>query len=144
MLGGLVVEPFAVLAQDAARATLQGPAEVAAAYHLDTRAENVMALAAYAAGAVLLAAPRLRAVVTAAVHAAGRRAGPDRLYREGLAGAEPHVRPAARHRGARPARPPRGRPGAPRGALVVAGILGTPIGGTYEAGDITAPSCRSC
>src|SRR6185503_16509284 len=45
--GGLVVEPFARLAGDAAEVTQSGAVEVAPAYHLDAGTANVMALAAW-------------------------------------------------------------------------------------------------
>src|SRR6185503_4293212 len=48
LVGGLVVEPFARLAGDAAEVTQSGAVEVAPAYHLDAGTANVMALAAWA------------------------------------------------------------------------------------------------
>src|SRR5688500_17553634 len=57
-LCGVLVDPFARLAGDAARATHGAAVAVAPAYHLDARAENLMALAAWALGAMALAAPR--------------------------------------------------------------------------------------
>src|SRR3954454_4899180 len=44
IVGGLLVDPFANIAEDAASLTHASPVEVAPAYHVDTRAENVMAL----------------------------------------------------------------------------------------------------
>jgi len=84
--GGVLVEPFARLAQGAAVVTHGGPVVVDPAYHLDARAENLMALAAYAAGALVLIAPRLRRAVASAVARAGDVAGPRRLYGLSLAG----------------------------------------------------------
>ncbi|WP_217921263.1 hydrogen gas-evolving membrane-bound hydrogenase subunit E [Miltoncostaea oceani] len=82
--GGVVVEPFALLAEGAAAVTHGGPVPVDPAYHLDTRAENLMALAAYALGALVLLASGARHAVVAAVGRAGDVAGPRRLYGSAL------------------------------------------------------------
>ncbi|HEV3505221.1 MAG TPA: hypothetical protein VG637_08065, partial [Actinomycetes bacterium] len=59
LAGGVVVAPFAALSEDAAQVAAAAVAPVEAAYHLDLRAENVMALATYAAGlAVVAGRPR--------------------------------------------------------------------------------------
>ena len=56
------------------------PSTSSPAYHLDARAENVMAVAAWALGAVFLLAARIRAAVAGAVARAGDRIGPRRWY----------------------------------------------------------------
>lgn len=84
LTGGIVVEPFARLAADAATVTNAAPVSVAPAYHLDARAENLMALGAWLAGALVLLAPRLREPVVGAVARAGDRVGPGRAYRAAL------------------------------------------------------------
>ena len=67
LAGGVLVGPFAALSEDAARVTAAGPVTVTPAYHLDLRAENVMALAAYAAGlALVLSRPALASTLAAA------------------------------------------------------------------------------
>jgi multicomponent Na+:H+ antiporter subunit A len=78
--GGFVVEPFARLAEDAATVTHAGAVDVTPAYHLDARSENVMALAAWALGALVLVAPAARDRVVHAVGRTGDRVGPRRLY----------------------------------------------------------------
>jgi len=78
--GGIVVEPFAHLATDAATVTAGAAVEAHPAYHLDTRAENLMALGAWGLGALLLVWPRVWAGVVAAIARAGDVAGPRRLY----------------------------------------------------------------
>ena len=111
--GGVVVGPFAALAQAAARVTAAEPVQVDPAYHLDLRAENVMALAAYAAGlALVLGRPALTAALSG-FRRLGQLAGPERVYVAGPGRAEPAVQRRPRHRGARPAGPGRGgaRPG---------------------------------
>ena len=54
--------------------------DVSPAYHLDARAENVMAVAAWALGAAFLLFARARAAVAGAVARAGDRFGPRRWY----------------------------------------------------------------
>jgi multicomponent Na+:H+ antiporter subunit A len=78
--GGIAVAPFAHLAADAATVTNGAPVHLAPAYHLDARAVNLMALAAWAAGAMLIALPRVREPVALAVGRAGDRVGPRRVY----------------------------------------------------------------
>jgi multicomponent Na+:H+ antiporter subunit A len=80
LAGGIVVAPFADLAADAATVTYAAAVSVDPAYHLDARAENLMALAAWALGALVLAAGPLRAPVVAAVARAGDAVGPRRVY----------------------------------------------------------------
>ena len=58
--------------------------DVAPAYHLDSRAENLMALAAWALGAAILLVPRVGAAVAGAVSRAGDRVGPRHWYGVGL------------------------------------------------------------
>src|SRR5438270_272461 len=76
VLGGIVVAPFAHLAGDAATVTNAGAVHLHPAYHLDARAENVMALAAWAAGFAMLLFPRVRERVAFVVGRAGDRVGP--------------------------------------------------------------------
>jgi len=78
--GGIVVEPFASLAADAASVTHGEPVVVAPAYHLDARPENLMALAAWLLGGLVLIAPRARGNVVGAVARAGDSLGPRRCY----------------------------------------------------------------
>lgn len=81
LAGGMIPDPLTRLAESAGEVTLQGPAPADVAYHLDARAENLLALAAFAGGGLLLALAggRLRPGL-AAVAAAGRRVGPERAY----------------------------------------------------------------
>jgi multicomponent Na+:H+ antiporter subunit A len=84
LAGGIVVAPFADLAGDAATVSHAAAVEVAPAYHLDLRAENVMALGAWALGALFLVAPHARGAIAGAVARAGDVAGPRRIYGFGL------------------------------------------------------------
>ena len=78
--GGVVSEPFADLAADAAAVTHGAAVDVAPAYHLDLRAENVMALLAWALGGLMLMLPRPRDGVVAVIARAGDSLGPRRAY----------------------------------------------------------------
>jgi multicomponent Na+:H+ antiporter subunit A len=80
LAGGFVVAPFAGLAGDAAAVTHGAAVDVSPAYHLDARAENVMAVAAWVLGAAFLLAARIRTAVAGAVARAGDLIGPRRWY----------------------------------------------------------------
>lgn len=84
--GGIVVAPFAALAQDAAAVTSAAAVKLEAAYHLDTRPENLMALAAYALGALVLVVRRALSKPLAIVEWVGHHFGPERLYGASLRG----------------------------------------------------------
>jgi multicomponent Na+:H+ antiporter subunit A len=102
--GGVVVGPFAELSADAAEVTNGAPAPVDAAYHLDARAENLMALAAYAVGLGCSQAAGCSARRGTPSSGLGERVGPERAYRVSLRGLN-RFQPPARPRGPRPARP---------------------------------------
>jgi len=133
---GLVVAPLAGLAEEAAGVTAGERAPVEAAYHLDARAENLMALGAYGGGlALLLLAPRL-GVLLGGVRGAGRTAGPERAYDAGLALLN-RVSNALHDLEVHDLR---GRVAAvlvPGGLLVVAGLLATPFDEAYAVGRLT-------
>jgi multicomponent Na+:H+ antiporter subunit A len=80
LAGGFVAAPFARLAGDAAAVTHGAAVELSPAYHLDARAANVMALAAWALGAAFLLFTRARAAVAAALARAGDVVGPRHWY----------------------------------------------------------------
>jgi multicomponent Na+:H+ antiporter subunit A len=86
VIGGLVVEPFAGLAAEAGAITHGGAVEIEPAYHLDLRPVNVMALAAWALGGLILLVGPLRDRVATAVNAAGAMVGPRRWYGAALLG----------------------------------------------------------
>ena len=86
LVGGLAVGPFEKLAEAAGAASLGAPAPAAAAYHLDLRATNLLALATFLlGGAGLWLEPRLSRTASA-LAALGGRIGPERLYAIGLRG----------------------------------------------------------
>lgn len=133
LTGGILVEPFAALAGDAASDTAAQPVTVEAAYHLDARAENVMALAAYAAGAMLLAARLWLTPALAAFRALGRRLGPERIYEAALTTLD-RISFRLHEIEVRDLRTRVLAVLVPAAGLVVAGLLATPSSGTYRAG----------
>ena len=87
VVGGVVVGPFARLAEAAAAVDPRRAGPVDPAYHLDLRAENVMALARLRArrGSWLGASARWRPR-SPGVARLGERLGPERFYAAALAG----------------------------------------------------------
>jgi multicomponent Na+:H+ antiporter subunit A len=136
LAGGLVVAPFAALSEDAAQVTAAAPVAVAAAYHLDFRAENVMALAAYALGLVLVAGRPALAGVLAGFARLGRRAGPERAYVTGLAALN-RLSNAIHDVELRDLRTRVVAVLVPAGALVGIGVVVTPFEGAYLVGSFT-------
>jgi multicomponent Na+:H+ antiporter subunit A len=135
--GGILVEPFAGLSQAAAEVTAAAPVAVEPAYHLDLRAENVLALATYAAGlALVLAPPRLGGAL-AAVARLGQRAGPERAYIAGLAGLN-RLSNAIHDIEVRDLRARVVAVLVPAGVLVGVGVAITPFTGAYLIGSFSS------
>jgi multicomponent Na+:H+ antiporter subunit A len=135
LFGGFVAAPFAELAGDAATATLGQATEVHVAYHLDGRTANLMALAAWALGGLLLATRRLWVPAALALARAGERVGPARIYARGLSDLnrfsdwlhDVEVRDL------------RSRVASvliPGGILVALGFLATPTAGAFSVGTV--------
>jgi multicomponent Na+:H+ antiporter subunit A len=134
--GGVLVEPFASLSRAAAEVTAAAPVAVDPAYHLDLRAENVMALATYAAGlALVLARPRLGGAL-AAVGRLGQRAGSERVYIGGLAALN-RLSNAIHDIEVRDLRARVVAVLVPAGVLVGIGVAITPFAGSYVVGSFS-------
>lgn len=88
IIGGLWTIPFTRIAEQAASVIANAPETVAVAYHLDTRAENLMALSTWALGIGLLLTRRFWIRGAAAYARLGDRFGPERIYWLTLAGIE--------------------------------------------------------
>ncbi len=135
LLGGLWVEPFARLAEAAGEAIYGGSTAIEPAYHLDLRPENLMALATFALGALLIFSRPAWVGAARGVAWVGDKVGPERLYElsiEGLNRFSDRIHRAE-------VRDLRSRVAAillPAGVLVGLGILATPTAGVYRVGEV--------
>jgi multicomponent Na+:H+ antiporter subunit A len=133
--GGVWVAPFAALAGDAAAVILGAPVDVGPAYHLDARGENLMAVAAWATGAILLVAATARDAIGAAVARAGDRFGPRRLYGETLDAID-RLSEAVHRAEVRDLRTSLAAILVPTGILAGLGFAATPTAGSYQVGPV--------
>jgi multicomponent Na+:H+ antiporter subunit A len=133
---GVLPAPVTQLAEDAGAVSHAGPVALSPAYHLDLRATNVMALAAWALGGLLLAAPRLRDRASSALAAAGDRLGPRRAYTASVLGLR---RWSGRVHDweTRDLRSSIAAVLVPAGALAAAAFAATPIARAYSVGPIS-------
>lgn len=136
LAGGLAPEALVQLARSAAAASVAIVPPVEAAYHLDGRAENLMALAAYGTGMLLLALPRLWMGLASRLSTLGARAGPERAYTFGLAELN-RLSDALHEIEVRDLRSRIAAVLVPGGALVIAGLVATPVAGAYSLGTIS-------
>jgi multicomponent Na+:H+ antiporter subunit A len=131
--GGLVATPFARLAGAAAGVSNGAPVTVAPEYHLDARPENLMVLAAWGVGGLLLALPRLSGAVSHGLAALGDRLGPRRAYGAFLHALN-RVSAAMHEREVRDLRNSVAAVLVPAGALTGLAFLATPTAGAYVVG----------
>ncbi|MFO7573418.1 MAG: hydrogen gas-evolving membrane-bound hydrogenase subunit E [Gaiellaceae bacterium] len=135
LVGGLYPEPFVRLANAAAEASLGTATSVDVAYHLDARAENVMAVLAYAAGALILSSQRVWQGAAQAFASLGERIGPERIYAASIRGLNEF---SDRIHGIE-VRDLRTRIAAilvPGGILMLLGLAATPTTGSYTPGSL--------
>ncbi len=135
VIGGVVVEPFARLAEAAATVTHGGPLVVDPSYHLDTRLANVMAIAAWVVGVVVLVAAPLRDPVVRGLAMLGQRFGPRRWYGALLIGVS-RLSDAIHALEVRDLRSSVAAVLVPTGVLVGIAFLATPSGWDYRIGAI--------
>jgi multicomponent Na+:H+ antiporter subunit A len=136
-LGGIVVGPFVDLAEDAGAVTAAQAVTLDAAYHLDTRTENLMALAAWTAGGLVLAGRGLLARGLLAVRLAGDRLGPERVYVASMRALN-RLSDRVHDIEVRDLRTRIASVLIPGATLVLIGLLFTPTRGTYEVGEVPA------
>ena len=135
IVGGIVVEPFAELAADAASVTHGATVAADPAYHLDLRAENVMAVAAWVLGALVLVAGHARDRVVRVVARAGDVAGPRRAYGlvlRGLNALSDRLHDAE----VRDLRTSLAAVMVPGALFAALGLLATPMAGAYTVGSV--------
>jgi multicomponent Na+:H+ antiporter subunit A len=137
LVGGFMIGPFAGLAGDAAAVTHGAAADASPAYHLDARAENVMAVAAWALGAAILLLARARAAVAGAAARAGDRFGPRRLYGASLRLLNVYS-DRLHDAEVRDLRNSIAAVLVPTGVLVALGFAFTPTQGSFTAGSVEA------
>ncbi|HEY7519211.1 MAG TPA: hydrogen gas-evolving membrane-bound hydrogenase subunit E [Methylomirabilota bacterium] len=135
LFGGVVVEPFARLAADAASASHGSRVALAPAYHLDARPENIMALAAWALGGLALVFPRVWRSAVRALETVGDRLGPRRGYAVALTTID-HVSGVLHRMEVRDLRNSVAAVLVPGGVLAALGFAATPTAGAYETGRI--------
>jgi multicomponent Na+:H+ antiporter subunit A len=133
--GGIVVGPFAHLAGDAASVTYGAPVELHPAYHLDTRTVNVMAVAAWLVGGLILAAGPARERVARTLARAGDRFGPRHWYAVALHGVNA-LSDRVHDAEVRDMRTSLAAVLVPSGVLVLAGLLATPTEDAYRVGAV--------
>ena len=136
LAGGLDAGPFAQLASAAGSVSHGAPVTLTPAYHLDARPENLMALAAWALGALLLVARRPVGWLSRGLAAAGERLGPRRLYEQALQGLA-QVSAAVHDREVRDLRTSIAAVLVPAGLLIALAFLATPTAGAYTAGAVS-------
>lgn len=143
VIWGIWTTPLARLAEGAASVSTAVPAAVPAArdihidvaYHLDLRHENVMALATWGLGILLLASRSLWRPAAMAFAQFGARFGPERIYDHSLAGLE-LVSDAIHRYEVRDLRSRIATILAPAGALVGLAVIVTPNSDAFAIGAI--------
>ena len=85
LFGGVVVSPFEELARAAGEVSYAGTIDsVTTAYHLDARPENLLALATFGLGALVIISTPLWQEAVNAFARLGEKVGPERIYFVGL------------------------------------------------------------
>jgi multicomponent Na+:H+ antiporter subunit A len=135
LIGGIIVGPANELANAAGSATLLEPVAADLAYHLDTRPVNVMALAAYGTGLVLLLTLKVWSGLSARYAAASERFGPERLYRWALDSVN-HISDVVHSYEVQDLRGRVATILVPVGILVGAGLVATPNEGAFVVGPL--------
>jgi multicomponent Na+:H+ antiporter subunit A len=136
VLGGIVAEPLTRLAGAAGTVSHDAPVVLAPAYHFDARAENLMALAAWALGALLLVARQMVARASRSLAAAGELLGPRRLYELSLRGLA-RASAALHDREVRDLRTSIAAVLVPAGLLMALAFAATPTAGAYTLGSVS-------
>ena len=130
LIGGVVTAPVAELAGDAGEASTGLPVELAAAYHLDLRTVNLLALGSWAIGLIGLVSLPLTAPALRAFAHAGARVGTERIYGETIAGLN-RLSDRIHDFEVRDVRTRVAAVLVPGGILVLLGVIATPTEGAY-------------
>jgi multicomponent Na+:H+ antiporter subunit A len=135
LAGGLFPGPAAALAAETGSVSVLGPAEASPAYHLDLRAENLMALAAWGLGSLLLVGSGALHAPLLAFARLGARAGPEHIYGVTV-NALVRLSDAVHELEVRDLRTRVAAVLMPAGLLVAIGVLATPTADAYAVGEI--------
>ena len=135
LIGGVLVEPFARLAEGAAAVTYGRAVHVAPGYHVDARIENLMAAATWALGGMLLIVVQRRPAGALVISRIGARVGPRRWY-GGVLHVLDVISDAAHRAEVRDLRTSLAAVLVPTGALVGLGFWATPTEGAYRIGTL--------
>ena len=135
LVGGLAPGPVAQLAAAAGESSVREPVKVAVAYHADLRSENVMAIATYAGGGLLLLCAAALQRPLGAFARLGSRLGPAHLY-EVLLSALNALSDRIHDLEVRDLRTRVAAVLFPAGLLVLLGLISTPTAGSYDVGTI--------
>lgn len=133
--GGIWVEPFRDVAERAASVSFGAELPIELAYHLDTRAENLMALAVYVLGILIVVTePWWRQALFTFV-SIGERIGPARLYYLAVKAAN-NLSTSIHDFEVRDLRSRIATILIPAGVLVLLAVIVTPTDGTFIIGDV--------
>jgi multicomponent Na+:H+ antiporter subunit A len=136
ILGGIFVGPATHLAAAAGAISYGAPTPISPAYHLDARPENLLALATYALGALILLTRRYWRPVVVGASRWGQRLGPERAYWGGLSLLN-RVSDSIHWIEVRDLRSRVATILVPGGILIVLGVLTTPSRGDFQVGAIS-------
>jgi multicomponent Na+:H+ antiporter subunit A len=112
-----------------------GPTAIGVGYHVDARPENLLALATYGGGVLLIAGRRFWREAASAVAHAGERIGPAHWYFRGLAALE-ELSTMVRGWEVRDLRGRIATVLIPTGALLALGFAATPTEGAFRIGEL--------
>jgi multicomponent Na+:H+ antiporter subunit A len=136
LVGGIWAAPFAHVAEEAAAVSLRAPAPVHVAYHFALTPENVMALAVYTAGTVVVLTERWWAPAVRGLVALGDRVGPTTLYAVTLRLLN-RLSDSTHDFEVRDLRSRIATILIPAGVLVVLAVIVTPTEGTFRIGSVS-------
>jgi multicomponent Na+:H+ antiporter subunit A len=136
MFGGIVGGGLANLAAAAGGVAFGAPTPIGVGYHLDTRPEDVLAVATYAGGWLLIASRRRWIGAARGIAYAGERVGPAQWYLRGLAALE-NLSKTVRGWEVRDLRGRIATVLVPTGALLALGFAVTPTEGAFRIGELT-------
>ena len=137
LVGGFVTGPFEGMAEAAGKVSLGAATPLDASYHAEFLPEYLMALGAYALGALLIFSRRLWSPLALGVGRIGKVAGPERLYRSGVRGLN-GLSDAVHQLEIRNLRGRISFVLLPTAVLVGAAVLVTPMAGAYRVGELRA------